>query len=333
MLPIRIHVEDPSQSGEARRQARKLAAELGFNDVQTEQVALVVTEAATNLLKHAGRGEIFLQAGLGDPAPLELLALDQGPGIQDVRASWRDGFSTSGTFGVGLGAVERNSSFCDLYSVPGHGTALLARFLATEADRPAPAALPARLGALQAAKPGQQVCGDAWSSRQENGRQVVVVADGLGHGPEANLAACTAVGLLDQNVSASPRDLLEIIHLGLRHTRGAAVAIAELDWERRIVVFAGLGNIGARICEGDSQARHLVSLNGTAGMENRTSMREFQYPWPEGAMLILHSDGLTGRWELNQYPALMRRDAGLICGVLFRDFSRHTDDATVVAVK
>ncbi|MEP6961487.1 MAG: serine/threonine protein kinase, partial [Acidobacteriota bacterium] len=80
-------------------------------------------------------------------------------------------------------------------------------------------------------------------------------------------------------------------------------------------------------------SRHMVSLNGTAGMEFRTSFREFRYPWPAGAALVMHSDGLTARWEFEQYPGLLQRDAVLICGVLWRDFSRKNDDATVVVVK
>jgi hypothetical protein len=277
---------------------------------------------------------MFLQASRGNPALLEVLAFDRGPGFADFNACRRDGYSTSGTSGSGLGSIERNSDFSDVYSIPDRGTVLVVRFSPDDAARAREmASNPAHLMGLQTNKPGEEVCGDAWASWEEPGRQVIMVADGLGHGPEAELAARTAVDMLKDNAENSPKGLLEIVHSGLRHTRGAAVAVAELDRENRTILFAGLGNISARICESQAESRHLVSLTGTAGMESRTSMREFSYPWPEGSTLILHSDGLTARWDLEQYPRLLRRDAGLVCGVLLRDFSRGNDDSTVVTVK
>jgi len=334
MATVRMLVEDSSQTAGARREARKLAVDLGFGEVAAERVAIVVTEAATNLIKHGGGGVIYLQPTIGSPPLLEVLALDRGPGFTDFNASRRDGHSTSGTPGNGLGSIERNSNFSDVYSVPGRGTVLLARFSDNGHNRNGNLHdQPADVAGLQSNKPGEDVCGDAWAFWKGRGRQVVIVADGLGHGPEANVAARAAVEFLDDNTGATPKELLEIVHRGIRHTRGAAVAVAELDEEQRTIVFAGLGNIAGRICESDSSSRHLVSLNGTAGMESRTMFREFRYPWPEDATLIMHSDGLTSRWELNEYPGLLRRDAGVICGVLLREFSRGNDDATVVAVK
>jgi anti-sigma regulatory factor (Ser/Thr protein kinase) len=334
MTSVRMLIEEPSQTAGARREARRLAMELGFGEVNAEKVAIVVTEAATNLLKHGSGGEIFLQISAGATPLLEVLAMDRGQGFADLSACSRDGYSTAGTPGNGLGSIERNSDFSDLYSLPGRGTVLIARFSGSDGSAAQKLATqPSRLAALQTAKPGEDVCGDAWAAWEEPGRQVIIVADGLGHGPEAELAARTAVALLDENADNTPKDLLEIVHHGLRHTRGAAVAVAELNQENRTIRFAGLGNIAATVCESDALSRHLVSLNGTAGMESRTTMREFEYPWPEGSALIMHSDGLTARWEFNQYPGLLQRDAGLICGVLLRDFSRGNDDATVVAVK
>ena len=118
----------------------------------------------------------------------------------------------------------------------------------------------------------------------------------------------------------------------MAHTRGAAVGVAEFDEEKRITLFAGLGNVTARILEGGMPTRHMVSANGTAGVEART-IREFSYPWPRGAAIVLHSDGLSARWELNDYPGLLLHAPGVIAGVLMRDHCRHTDDATVVVVK
>lgn len=331
MLTIRMQVEDSSQVAGARREARQLAVQLGFDDVDGEKVAIVVTEAATNLLKHGGGGIVYLQPTLDLQPGLEMIAVDRGPGSIDWTQARLDGFSTSGTAGHGLGSMQRNSSFFDVSSFPGQGTVLLARFGVAESDGTLDNH--ARVCGLQTPKPGEDVCGDAWASLTVGDSRTVIVADGLGHGPDAEVAARTAVEFLDGRADASPRDLLEIVHRGIRHTRGAAVSIAKLDEFRRTITFAGLGNVTGRICEASSLSRHLVTLNGTAGMESRTAMREFEYPWPEGSALIMHSDGLGSRWEVKDYPGLLRHDPGIISGVLLRDFSRGTDDSTVVAVK
>ena len=80
-------------------------------------------------------------------------------------------------------------------------------------------------------------------------------------------------------------------------------------------------------------ARHsLVSQNGTAGA-SRPRVVEFQYPFPPGAMLVMHSDGVGAHWELATYPGLRVKHPSLIAGVLFRDHRRERDDASVVVVK
>jgi anti-sigma regulatory factor (Ser/Thr protein kinase) len=324
-------VEDSSHVSGARREARTLAIQLGFGEVNSEKVAIVVTEAATNLLKHGGGGVVYLQPTADSKPGVEMIAVDRGPGVIDWQKARLDGFSTSGTAGHGLGSMERNSSFFDVCSFPGQGTVLLARFSGGESDDASDHH--PRVSGLQTPKPGEDVSGDAWASQTVGDSRTVILVDGLGHGPEAEVAARTAVEFLDGNAGASPKDLLEIVHRGIRHTRGAAVSIAKLNSSRRTIAFAGLGNVSGRICGADTVSRHLVTLNGTAGMESRTAMREFEYPWPEGSVLIMHSDGLTSRWEFKDYPGLLRHDAAIISGVLLRDFSRGTDDSTVVAVK
>jgi hypothetical protein len=126
--------------------------------------------------------------------------------------------------------------------------------------------------------------------------------------------------------------LIEIVHHALRATRGAAVAVAELDQDRGIMRFAGLGNISATVFAEGEPPRRMVSTNGTAGMEAR-HIREFSYPWVTGAALIMHSDGIGTHWILSDYPALILRDPAVIAGVLYRDHARRTDDATILVAK
>jgi anti-sigma regulatory factor (Ser/Thr protein kinase) len=320
-------VTEPSQVGEARRAAAALAARLGFGEQEAGKVALVVTEAATNLVKHAREGVILLRPlERGGATGVELLALDRGPGTADVSRWLSDGFSTAGTSGTGLGAITRLAAFADLHSTPEKGTALLARLW----SRPPAEAAGLRVGAVCVPVAGEEVCGDAWAVAQDAGRALVLVADGLGHGPQAAAAAQEAVRVFRDNAAGAPAEILQAIHLALRSTRGAAAAVAAVDRAGGAVVYAGVGNVSGMILAQEG-SRSLVSHNGTLGHEAR-KFQEFASPFAEHATLVMHTDGLLSRWALDAYPGLARRDPALIAGILFRDFRRGRDDTTVLAV-
>jgi anti-sigma regulatory factor (Ser/Thr protein kinase) len=333
---IRIAIEDSSQTAEARRVARKMARDIGFEEVRTEQVAIAVTEAATNILKHAGRGEILLRSTPGAFPEMEFVALDRGPGMSNLDQCLKDGYTTGSSPGQGLGAIRRLSDVSDFYSVPGKGTAVLARWR-SQAPARATTAVPGigailEIGAVNVPKHGQEVCGDSWGVEQTNQSSTLLVADGLGHGYEASLASLEAVRTLHGNPNLAPGALVELSHKALRSSRGAAVAVARIDRERGKLTFSGLGNVAGQIYSGSESAQHLVSVNGTAGHEPQR-IREFSYPWPENGMLVMHSDGLTTATGIESQPRLALHDPSLIAAVLYRDFNRGQDDATVVVAK
>jgi hypothetical protein len=62
-------------------------------------------------------------------------------------------------------------------------------------------------------------------------------------------------------------------------------------------------------------------------------VQEFSYPWEPDATLVVHSDGLSTRWRPESYPGLQRHDPAVMAGVLFRDFARARDDASVIVVR
>ena len=307
------------------------ARALGFADKDTGNLALVVTEAATNLVKHAVGGQLLWRALECDHgAGLEILALDRGPGIPNVGECLRNGYSTAGSPGTGLGAIVRLATEFDIYSLPGKGTALLARLWSgrLSGSRPASAL---ELGVVCLAKPGEQICGDGWTQVAQADRQVLLLADGLGHGLDAAAAAQAAVQVLREHPALAPAALIEAAHAALRSTRGAALAAAELNPGQQAVRFAGVGNIAGVVFNAGSR-RHLVSHNGTVGHTLR-KVQEFSVPWSPGALLILHSDGLATHWDLTAYPGLVGRDPSLIAGVLYRDYTRGRDDVTVLVLK
>ena len=128
LLVRRRHERGRVRVGEARRIVSTLACNLGFDATAAGHLAIITTEAANNLALHATGGRLVLQPySVGDSAWIELLALDTGTGMADLAKCLGDGYSTIGTAGQGLGAISRLADLFDVYSVPGKGTALLAR--------------------------------------------------------------------------------------------------------------------------------------------------------------------------------------------------------------
>ena len=321
-------VRDASEVGEARRAAVGLAHRKGFSPNVEARIALVATELATNLLKHAGEGLVAINEFVdADGSGIELLALDKGPGMADVARCLIDGFSTAGSPGTGLGAVARVSDSYVIYSRPGVGTVVMARFLAPNRDP---------LGALEIGVvidtyPGETVCGDAWVTMNGGKGDTLLLVDGSGHGPQAAHAAETAARAFADNIDKECVPLVEAIHRALAATRGAALAVARIDRDARVIRFVGVGNIGAVLANG-GEARRMASYNGTVG-HVAPRIREFTYPFTGRPLVILHSDGLSARWEIAAYPGLAAGHPSLVAGLLFRHHRRDRDDATVVAMR
>lgn len=327
----RVPIADRSDPPAARRLAEALAARQGLETAALGRVAIVASELATNLVKHAGGGEMLLRAVNEEPqGGVEIVALDRGAGMRSVLECQRDGYSTSGSVGIGLGSVLRLGNVVDMYSWPGRGTAVLARVTAAP---PGARAVPPLIvvGGICVAKSGEESSGDGWAVASHDGATTVMVADGLGHGPSAAEAARQAVRVFHERAARSPGEVLEATHAALRATRGAAVAVVGIDAGRELVRFAGVGNIGATVVA-PGGARGLVSHNGIVG-HRMQAVHEFTCPWPGEGLAVLHSDGLQTHWKLDAYPGLAQRHPSVIAGVLYRDFARGRDDVTVVVAK
>jgi anti-sigma regulatory factor (Ser/Thr protein kinase) len=338
---VRIAVEDSSQVGEARRTAAALAAEASLGAELSGRLALVVVEAATNIVRHGqpvdgaeGGGLILRLLSESGRTGVEMLALDRGRGIADVGAALRDGYSTGGTRGGGLGAIARLSSRFDMLSAPGGGTIVLSQIWTS----PSP---PRRrrttdplleIGAVCLPISGETHNGDAWATAvTPDGITQVLIADGLGHGQFAEEASSSAVQSFIEPGAASLTDALGRIHAALRTTRGAAVSGASFDPTGGHIEFGGIGNVAGRIVA--EQGTHsMVSHSGTAGASARR-ISTFSYEWPANSVAVMHSDGLASHWRLDRFPGLARRHPSLIAGLLYRDWSRGRDDVTIVVCR
>jgi anti-sigma regulatory factor (Ser/Thr protein kinase) len=323
-------MEDASRIGEARRHAAELAHDCGFTEVEAGRLALIVTELGTNLLRHAHRGRLLITARAAR-SEVEVLALDDGPGIADIHRSLDDGFSTAGTPGTGLGAIRRLATQFDLHSAVPDGTVVVARIQGAAAA-PSPAAESAIcVGAVSMPAPGERVCGDGWAFALHGNKAALIVADGLGHGPDAAEAAAAALEVFAEQPMAAPGAMLQHTHARLRSTRGAAVAIYQVDASADSVRTAGAGNVLGRLVSGLGD-RTLLSQHGTAGLTIRTP-EETSTPWPPHAMLVACTDGISTRWQVAPLLPVLSRDPALAAAIVLRDYSRGRDDATVVVVR
>lgn len=327
---IPINANDPSQIGSARRQAAAMAGALDFDETRQGQLGIIVTEAARNIATHAESGELVLSPwSLNGAVGFDVLALDCGKGIPNLERAMEDGYSTSGTAGQGLGAISRLAGEFQIYSTASQGTVLFARVFR---DSAIPVGMPigrsGSFGAVSVPLSGENVNGDAWSFIHTPERTIYVVADGLGHGRLAAEAGEEAVRVFHEAVKGSPEQILREIHGALAKTRGAAVSIAEILRGQRVLNYAGVGNVSGVIWS-KGKSRSMISLNGTLG-HSVAKFQSFSYPCEPDSMLIMHSDGLGTRWSTDRYPGLAQCHSALVAGVLYRDFSRKRDDATIV---
>lgn len=319
---------DTTAVGSARRIAGQVAERLGFLATRTAEVELAVTEIGTNLHKHARDGAMLIRSVRGaTESAVEIVAIDTGPGIADQKRSIRDGESTAGSLGIGLGAIVRLADAHRISSRIGRGTVLTARFHARRGalteivdDRPT---------GLTRPMTGEHVCGDAYAIRQVPGRLTMLLCDGSGHGPLAATAAQIAVRVFCGQLFTTPDQAVRVLHDAMRGSRGGAVAVADLHLADGRAVFAGLGNVSA-VVVADGQKRPMVSLPGIAGYQSRT-IRSFEYPLPAGASVIMHSDGLSERWTVGGADGVLLTDNALVnAAALLGVAGTRTDDASVV---
>lgn len=341
-----IQIRDEAQVGAARRAAHDYASRLGFSETELAEIDIVVQEIGTNAAVYAtGSGWLHYTTTLGPQPGLELFYWDTGPGIYDLDRAVRDGVSTSGSLGAGMGAMRRLMDEFDVYSTvrqtsrlsmasarrTTHGTALLVRKWVARANQSVDLRLAKRIGVWCRPHPGEQVCGDAYFMRTYDGRTLFAVIDGLGHGRGAKQAADVAIDSLNQWTGEPLDQVLLTAHDALRATRGAVMGAAIVDYANERFQYAGVGNVAVRVF-GAPEPISPISTNGTLGAR-LGNVRVWTYPWAEGATVVMASDGLSASWEIASYPGLLNRSPQILAGVLMRDYGRDADDATVLVAR
>jgi anti-sigma regulatory factor (Ser/Thr protein kinase) len=342
-----IEIKDEAQVGMARRAVNRFASTIGFNETDLAELDIVVQEIGTNAARYAlSGGWLHYTTPLGDAPGVELIYWDTGPGIYDLDRAIRDGVSTSGSLGAGLGAIRRLMDEFDVYSTlpstarlslaqqrrTSHGTVMLTRKWLNKIAEETPGNVESRrFGVWSRPHPGEQKNGDAYYISERGRLTLLAVIDGLGHGPGAKDAADAAIDQLDEWAGEPLDEVLSQLHNALRSTRGAVIGAAVIDNRAGRFHYSGVGNVMVRVY-GTPEHTTPVSANGTLGAR-LGQLRVWTYPWIEGATLIMASDGVSASWDIESYPGLLQRSPQLIAGVLMRDYGRNADDATVLVAR
>lgn len=317
----------------ARAEIRRMAQSAGFAGHRLAEVEIIAAEITSNLSKHAVQGGQLLTKQIANDksAGLEIIAIDNGPGISLPGKMLEDGVSTSNTLGQGLGAIKRLSDDFDLYSRKAWGTILLSRIFVHKPGRQA-GRQQIDVKVVMVAKKGEERCGDNWTAIRKGNILKFALLDGLGHGPEAALAAEKGVLAFQEHNKVLPNEQIRNIHTQIKRTRGAVAGLAHIDFNHKQMLYCGVGNISGKLMSA-AKPRPCMSYNGIVGHTIPSTINNYIFNWERNDMLVLHSDGLSTRWDINKYPQIMKHDGSIIAAALYKDYCRGSDDATVAVIR
>lgn len=326
-------IEDRSFVSYLKREIHSQLIKGNFSEMQVGEIDIIVSELSSNLIKHAGSGEILYRINhVNEESVFEILSIDKGPGMSDPGKMVKDGVSTTQTLGHGLGAIKRLSSLFQLYSIPGWGTILYSMRNTKESGFSRKPDLDLDIRALCVNKPREIVCGDGYRIRKTEREVRIFFGDGLGHGENAKEAVDRAGDFFLECEENNPVDIIRQMHDKVRRTRGLVGTIAIFDKTENSWRFCGVGNILTRMYNG-VQHKNYMSYNGTIGLNLPHSMNSFQLMAEKNQHLIMCSDGIQSRWDPNKYSAVYKYDTTILAAAIYKDFNRGTDDASVLVAK
>ena len=325
-----VQISGPSEISHAESCARRIAAELGFSARDCDDIALVVVELASNLVKHAAGGELRLEpTEAAGRKGLRVESLDRGRGIADFELATRDGYSSSGSLGTGLGTVNRLMDDLEYQPLEAGGSRIVCtRWLRTEPRR---SERPLEIGVASRAYRHAPENGDAFIIREWGTKALVGVIDGLGHGPLAHRAAQVARQYIDQHYDLPLEALFRGVGRACQATRGIVMALALIDQSRKTFSYASIGNIELRV-HGSLTPIRVIACRGVVGQQSPSPKVE-EHPWAEGMILVMHSDGLHTHWKWSDFPQLLDEPPARSAQRLLSALGRDNDDATVLVAR
>lgn len=329
---VAFKANDRSYFAILKKEIHAIAVSAGLSDKKVSETDLIVAELATNLVKHAGGGQLLVKAIIENDNPgIEIISIDNGRGMADVNKMISDGVSTKQTLGLGLGTIKRLADVFQAYSVRDWGSIIVVRVFA-EAPPFFLAPPKTEIRSVVIPKPGEEQCGDGFYSVVSKEYVKLFLGDGLGHGSEAEDVIVKAGHAFRQCHEVDPVEIIRHINDMVRKTRGLVGTVAVYNMREKKWAICGVGNILTKII-GPSYGRNYLSYNGIIGLNVPKTLNSQSVPHEKGQHIIMCSDGIKSRWETIRYTGIMRHDLSLLCASLVKDFSRNTDDLSVVAAK
>ncbi len=323
--------DDRSYYALIKKDIHKLATDAGFDKTKVDAIDLIVSEMTSNLGKYAQGGELLVAVATeNDRQYIEIISLDDGPGISDLSKVVADGYSSTNTLGHGLGSIKRLSDSFDIYSLKAWGTVVLSRIYSETKPRSRKKVI--ELRGINVAKPGEEVSGDGFCFVTSKSGVRVMVADGLGHGNDAHLAVEEACKVFLNDGERQPSDTIRLMHTAIRRTRRIVGGFFFLDFAQKEWTVAGVGNIAAKWM-GNGNSKSFTAYNGIIGLNipgtiNNVTIKQDDFP-----AFIACSDGIRSRWDLAKFPLIIRYDATVIAAVIYKEFGRRSDDMSVLVCK
>ena len=330
----RYKIEDRSFVAFIKREIHVKAVQAKFNETDVGKIDIIVAELTSNLIKHVGDGELLYRVTPNEDAPVfEIICIDKGYGIADTAKALRDGVTTTGTMGGGLGALSRLSTIFQIFSMREWGTVLYSKVTVENKNWvPPKTSVELDIRGVCVPKVHEEVCGDGYAVVQTPTLTKILFGDGLGHGVNAKEATDVAKNFFISCESKDPVEILRNMHEKVRRTRGLVAAVAVFDKVANTWSICGIGNIITRLYSG-IEYRNYMSYNGTIGLNIPKSMNATQVPIERNQHLIMCSDGVQTRWNLNAYPSIFKYDPTIVAGAIYKDFNRGTDDTSVLIAK
>jgi anti-sigma regulatory factor (Ser/Thr protein kinase) len=324
--------DDRSYFAILKKEIHNLAVAASFPAGKVGEVDIIVAELVSNLVKHAGGGQVWVKLVEEEGTPgIELISVDNGPGMTDVTRMVADGVSTKNTLGQGLGAMKRLSDVFQVYSQKDWGTVILIRLFKQEL--PHYRKLPVEdTRSVVLPKPGETACGDGFYHVTTKECIKLFLGDGLGHGPEADKAVTAAGAAFLGSSETDPAEILRHMNNEVKKTRGLVGTVAVFDLARKTWRVCGVGNISTKI-QSPSNARSLMPYNGIIGLNVPRTLNAQEVPFEKGQYITMCSDGLKSKWDVSRYAAIQRYDPSILSASLLKDYSRNTDDMSVAVCK
>lgn len=320
---------DRSYSAILKREVHSLAVSGNFSAHKVGEIDIVVSEIVSNLVKHADEGIVLVKLiEEDDKEGIEIISIDEGPGITDVTRMMSDGVSTKNTLGGGLGAMKRLCDVFQIYSQKEWGTIVLARIFKEELSKFKKPPI-ANIKTLIIPKQGETACGDGFYHTMSDTHIKLFLGDGLGHGSEAAKAVEKAGEAFKSCSETEPVEIIRFINMAVKKTRGLVGTVAVFNVVAKKWQICGVGNIATKVIS-SAGSKNYMSYNGIIGLNIPHTLTAQELAYEKGQHVIMCSDGLKSRWDILRYPGIRRCDNTMLCASLFKDFTRQTDDASVM---